>query len=44
MLNDDETGHEALRLSKGFNRRVIAIKQQLDQEDHPIHKIVMKFN
>ncbi|CDW75334.1 UNKNOWN [Stylonychia lemnae] len=40
----DETGNDALRLSTKFNRKVLIIRDQMQQKSHPIHKIIKKFD
>lgn len=43
-IMSDETGKEALRMSKTFNEKVMLIRSHLVKEDHPINKIVKEFD
>jgi hypothetical protein len=41
----DENGFDALQASDdGFNQKLILIKKQLEQRDHPINELVRQFD
>ena len=41
----DENGFDALQASDdGFNQKLILIKKQLEQRDHPVNELVRQFD
>ena len=41
----DENGVDALQASdEGFNQRIVLIKKQLEQKDHPINELISQFD